>query len=156
MGINATLFGQMGTFIVFVWFTMKFVWPPLQQAMQARQEKIAEGLASAEKGEKALVEAKQERDKALADARAEAQEVLAAANKQASQIVEEAQAKAQAEAERIRANASADNEREIAKARDALRKQVGDLAVLGAARIVKREIDASKHAEVLSDLAEQL
>lgn len=156
MGINATLFGQMITFTVFVWFTMKFVWPPIQKAMSDREARISDGLAAADKGQKALAEAETKREEELAQARAQAQEVLTAANRQASQIVEDAQAKARTEAERIRQNAEDEAQREIDKAREALRKRVGELAVLGAARVVKREIDASKHAEVLDEVAGQL
>mgnify|MGYP002622006140 FL=1 len=156
MSINLTLIAQALAFAGLIWLIATKVWPPLLKAIEERQVKIAEGLAAAEEGRRSLADASSERDKALAQTRAEAQEVLAAANKQASQIVEEARATARAEADRIRAAAQADVESEIGKARDALRKQVGELAVLGAARIVKREIDQAKHAEVLSDLAARL
>lgn len=156
MGINATLIVQMITFGLFVWFTLKFIWPPIEKAMRDREARIADGLAAADKGEKALADAEQTRKRELDKARSEAQDILAAANKQASQLVEQARATAQSEAERIRSAAHAETEQEIAKAREALRKQVGDLAVLGAARIVRREIDAARHADVLSEVAEQL
>lgn len=156
MGVNATLIVQVITFAVFVWFTLKFVWPPIMQAMREREARIADGLAAADKGNKSLEEAEAEKARTLQEARNQAQDILTNANRQASQVVEKAQAKAQSEAERIRSDAHQEAEREIEKAREALRKQVGDLAVLGAARIVKREIDASKHAEVLSEVAAQL
>lgn len=156
MGINATLIVQVITFAVFVWFTLKFVWPPIHQAMSEREARIADGLAAAEKGKQALAAAQETRDKELADVRAQAQEILGAANKQAAQVVEKAQARAREEAERIRAAAHEEGEREIAKAREELRRRVGDLAVLGAARIVKREVDAARHADVLAEVAEQL
>ena len=156
MGVNATLIVRMITFAVFVWFTLKFVWPPIHKAMSEREARIADGLAAADKGQKALAEAQTKRDEELAQARAQAQEILSAANRQASQIVEDAQSKARTEAERIRKSAEEEAEREAEKAREALRKRVGELAVLGAARVVKREIDASKHAEVLDEVAGQL
>lgn len=156
MGVNATLIVQMITFAVFVWFTLKFVWPPIHKAMSDREARIADGLAAADKGEKALAEAEAKREEELAQARAQAQEILTAANRQASQIVEEAQTKARTDAERIRKSAEEEAEREAEKAREALRKRVGELAVLGAARVVKREVDAAKHAEVLDEVASQL
>lgn len=156
MDLNATLIFQSLAFLLFVAFTWKYVWPPILQAMQDREARIADGLAAAEKGNKALQEAEVERERELSKARAQAQDIVSAANRQASQVVEQAQAKAQTEAERIRAAAQEEAEREIAKAREELRRRVGDLAVLGAARIVKREVDAAKHADVLAEVAEQL
>lgn len=156
MNINLTLFAQALAFAGLIWLIATYVWPPLLRAIEERQAKIAEGLAAAEQGRRSLADASAERDRALTQVRSDAQDVLAAANKQASQIIEDARTTARTEAERIRTAASAEVESEIAKARDALRKQVGELAVLGAARIVRREIDAAKHAEVLSDLAARL
>lgn len=112
MGVNATLIVQMITFMVFVWFTLKFVWPPIHKAMSDREARIADGLAAADKGEKALAEAEAKREEELAQARAQAQEILTAANRQASQIVEEAQTKARTDAERIRKSAEEESERE--------------------------------------------
>ncbi len=148
-----SIFGQMIVFGLFVWFTMKFVWPPITKAMEERRTKIADGLAAAEKGARSLQDASAKSEEALKAARGQAQDILAAANKQASQLVEQAKATAQAEAERIVAKAHEETQREIARAREDLRKQVGELAVIGAAKILKREIDAKGHADVLSDLA---
>lgn len=156
MGINATLIVQMITFALFVWFTMKFVWPPITKAMKERQARISSGLAAADKGAKALEEAAASADAEIKSARTQAQDILANASKQASKIVEDAKATAQTEADRIKAAGRDEVERELASAREALRKQVGELAVLGAARILKRELDASAHADVIEALAAKI
>ncbi|MDP3857151.1 MAG: F0F1 ATP synthase subunit B [Stagnimonas sp.] len=148
-----SIVGQMIVFAIFVLFTMKYVWPPIIKAMEERRAKIADGLAAAEKGAQALKAASSKADDELKVARTQAQEILATANKQATQMIEQAKTAATTEAERIKANGAAEVQRELAQAKDALRKQVGELAVLGAAKILKREIDAKAHAEVLGDLA---
>lgn len=148
-----SIVGQMIVFAIFVLFTMKYVWPPIIKAMEERRAKIADGLAAAEKGAQALKAASSKADDELKLARTQAQEILATANKQATQMIEQAKTAATTEAERIKANGAAEVQRELAQAKDALRKQVGELAVLGAAKILKREIDAKAHAEVLGDLA---
>jgi F-type H+-transporting ATPase subunit b len=153
MNLNATLLFQSIAFGLFVWFTMKMVFPPITKAMRDRQARITDGLAAAERGAKALQDASTKSDDALKQARAQAQEILSAANKQGAQMVEQAKGQAQTEAERIKEAAHAEGERELAKAREALRKQVGELAVAGASKILKREIDAKAHADVLQDLA---
>lgn len=153
MNINATLLGQMIAFAIFIWFTMKFVWPPVIKAMDERRKKIADGLAAADRGSKALEEARAEQDKVLRDARQQAQDVLSAASRQAAQLVEQAKATAQTEAERIVAGAREQLLVEANQARETLRKQVGDLAAQGAARILKREVDAKAHADILAELA---
>lgn len=151
-----SLVGQMIVFAIFVWFTMKYVWPPITRALEERRARIAEGLAAAERGAATLKEASAQRDEALKAARQQAQEILAAASKQATQMIEQAKATAQAEGERIVESAKAEVERQVAQAREALRKQVADLAVLGAARILKREVNASAHADILQDLARRI
>ncbi len=156
MNINITLLFQLVAFSIFVVLTMKFVWPPLLKVMEDRRARIADGLASAEKGAKALQDASAKGDEALKAARTQAQDILGSANKQAAQIVEQARTAAQAEGERIKTAAKAEVEREIAHARDALRKQVGELAVAGASRILKREIDAKAHADLINQLAAQI
>ncbi|QHS10394.1 F0F1 ATP synthase subunit B [Sinimarinibacterium sp. NLF-5-8] len=148
-----SIVGQMLVFLLFVWFTMKFVWPPITKALEERRQKIADGLAAAEKGARALQDASTKSDAELAAARVQAQDILANAGKQAAQMVEQAKTTAQQEGERIVAKAHEDVAREIAQAREALRKQVGELAVIGAAKILKREIDAKAHADVLDELA---
>lgn len=153
MNLNATLILQAVAFGLFVWFTMRFVFPPITKAMDDRKSKIADGLAAAEKGAKSLSDAAAKSDEALKQARTQAQEILAAANKQATQMVEAAKTQAKTEADRIAASARDEVAREVTKARDTLRKQVGALAVDGASKILKREIDASAHADVLNELA---
>ena len=156
MEINLTLFAQAAVFALFIWFTAKFVWPPLMRAVDERQKTIADGLAAAEKGQKSLQEASSKSEDQIKAARVQAQDILAAASKQAGQVVEQAKGTAQTEAERIKASARDDVSREISKAREALRKQVGELAVTGAAQILKREINAQAHADVLKDLAAKI
>lgn len=153
MNINLTLIAQAAVFFSFILFTAKFVWPPLMKAMTDRQNRIADGLAAAEKGAKSLADASVRSDEALKQARLQAQEILAGANKQATQLVDAAKVQAKTEADRIVAAAQEEVAREVAKARETLRKQVGELAVLGAAKILKREVNAQAHADVLSDLA---
>lgn len=156
MSINVTLIFQSIAFAIFVILTMKWVWPPLMKAMDERRQRIADGLAAAERGAKALQDASAKSDEAIKAARVQAQDILSAANKQATQIVEQARVTAQSEGERIKTAARAEVDRELTQARDALRKQVGDLAVQGAARILKREIDAKAHADVIDQLAAQI
>jgi F-type H+-transporting ATPase subunit b len=156
MNFTLTLIAQALVFALFIWFTKKFVWTYLMQKVDERQKAIADGLAAAEKGNRALEEASARRDEELKAARAQAQEILANANKQGAQALDVARAQAQAEAERIVAAARGDVDRQIAHAREDLRRKVGDLAVLGAAQILKREVDARAHADVLKDLAARI
>ena len=156
MDINVTLIFQSVAFIIFAVLTMKFIWPPIMKAMDDRRAKIADGLAAADKGAKALQEASAKGDEALKDARRQAQDILSSASKQASQIVEQARTQAQTEGDRIKTSAKAEVDREISQAREVLRKQVGELAVAGAAQILKREVDAKAHADVLSALAAKI
>lgn len=153
MDINLTLFAQAAVFAIFIWFTAKFVWPPLMKAVEDRQAKIADGLAAAEKGARSLQDASAKSDEALKQARTQAQEILAAANKQAAQMVEQSKATAKTEGERIVNAAREEVQREVNQAKEQLRKQVGELAVIGAAKILKREIDAKAHADVINELA---
>lgn len=153
MDINLTLFAQAAVFAIFIWFTARFVWPPLMKAVEDRQAKIADGLAAAEKGARSLQDASAKSDEALKQARTQAQEILAAANKQATQMIEQSKTTAKTEGDRIINAAREEVQREINQAKEQLRKQVGELAVIGAAKILKREIDAKAHADVLNDLA---
>lgn len=148
-----SIVGQMIVFFIFVWFTMKFVWPPITKALEERRAKIADGLAAAERGAASLKEASAKSDEALKAARTQAQDIVAGANKQATQMIEAAKAAAQAEADKIIEHAKGEVDRQVAQAKDALRKQVADLAVLGAARILKREVNPQAHADILQDLA---
>ena len=156
MNFNATLIFQSVAFLIFVLITWRFVWPPILKAMNDRQARIADGLAAAEKGNRALQDATAQSEEALRAARAQAQDIIGAAGKQASQLLDQAKQQAEVEKGRIVASGRAEAEREIAQAKDALRKQVGELAVAGASTILKREIDAKAHAELLDQLAAQV
>jgi F-type H+-transporting ATPase subunit b len=156
MNINFTLIAQAAVFVVFILFTARFVWPPLMRAVGERQKTIADGLAAAERGAKSLQDASVKSDEALKSARNQAQEILGNASRQAAQMVDQAKGQAQTEAERIKTAARAEAEREIAAAKETLRKQVGELAVVGAAKILRREIDAKAHADVLKELAAKI
>ncbi len=156
MDINVTLIGQMIAFALFVWFTMKYVWPPITDAMQDRQQKIADGLAAAEKGARELQDAANRSEEELKKAREEAREIISGANRQANQILEEARASAQTEAARIKSQAEAEIDQGVAAARDALRKELAVLAVSGAEQILKREIDAKAHSDIIDRLSAQI
>jgi F-type H+-transporting ATPase subunit b len=156
VNLNATLFAQMVVFLILAWFTMKFVWPPLVNALDARAKKIADGLAAAEKGKLELEVAHKRVDEELAQARNEGQHRVAEAEKRALAVAEEIKANAQAEGARIIAQAKADAEQQVVKAREALRGEVASLAVKGAEQILKREIDQAAHAQLLNQLKAEL
>ncbi|PHV09102.1 F0F1 ATP synthase subunit B [Rugamonas rubra] len=156
MDINMSLIGQMITFAVLVWVSMKFVFPSLNAALDERAKRIADGLAAADQGQAAMVVAEKRAAEALSGAREEASQRVADAEKRAQLVAEEIKANAQAEADRIIAQAKADADQQVAKAREALRAQVADLAVKGAEQILKREVSAAAHADLLSRLAVEL
>ncbi len=156
MSINATLIGQLVSFFIFVWFCMKFVWPPLIQAIEARQKRIADGLADAERATKDLDLAKNKAKDQLRDAKQQAAELIDQANRRRSQIIEEAQIEARAEREKILAQGQAELEAAANRAREELRSQVAALALAGAEQILKRSVDAKAHAEILDKLASEL
>lgn len=156
MDINATIFGQAITFAIFIWFTLKFVWPPITQALDQRAQAIADGLAAAERGKADLAKAELRSADALAEARQKGTEIIAQSEKRRAEIIEEAKAEAVAAAEKIRLAAQAEVEQELYRAREALRAQVAALAVSGAERILRKEIDASRHAELLSAISAEL
>lgn len=156
MNINLTLIGQMIVFVIFVWFTKKFVWTPVINALVDRKAKIAEGLAAAEKGHRAQEEGQREALAIIEAAKSQAQEILGKAERRGVEIVDEAKADARVEGERILAAARAEVENEVNKAKEVLRGQVSELAVAGARQILKREIDAGAHAELLDELAARL
>ncbi len=156
MNINATLLAQALWFAFFIWITMKFIWPPLQRAMQDRQKEIADGLAAAEKGRQELEMAGKRVAEELQKARDQASEILTQAEKRAGELVEEAKDTARAEGERIVSAAKAEIDQEVNRAREQLRAQVAMLAVTGAEKILKREIDASAHAQLLQGLEAEL
>ncbi len=156
MNINLTLIGQSITFIFFVMFVMKFVWPPLVSALEERKKTIADGLAAAEKGKHDGELAKQRVLDTLKDAKAQAQDIINLAEKRASEIVEESKENAKVEGERILAAANAELEQEVNRAREQLRGQVVSLAVSGASKVLKREIDEKANDDLLKDLVAQL
>lgn len=156
MNINLTLIGQSITFIFFVMFVMKFVWPPLVAALDERKKTIADGLAAAEKGKHDGELAKQRVLDTLKDAKVQAQDIINLAEKRASEIVEESKDNARVEGERIIAAANAELEQEVNRAREQLRGQVVSLAVSGASKVLKREIDEKANDDLLKDLVAQL
>lgn len=156
MNINMTFFGQMITFAILIWFTMKFIWPPLNKAIEERQQKIAEGLAAAEQSQKNLAQAQQSVDAELRAARTKANEIIEQAHQRANQIIDQAKNDAVGEANRQKAAAEAEIAAASNRAREELRKQVSTLAVTGAEKLLKREIDANAHKALLDELAAQL
>ena len=156
MNINLTILGQSLAFIVFVWFCLKFIWPPLIGALRDRQRQIAEGLSRASAAETALAAAQATAGKMHDEAKAEAQTLLDQANRRANQIVEQAKQRAAEEGEQIKVAARADIDLEINRAREGLRAEVASLAVLGAERIVQGSVDAKQHKKMLSELSAKL
>ena len=156
MNINLTLVMQAVAFAAFIWFTAKFVWPPLMRAIENRQRTIADGLAAGEQGRQALASAQSRVGDLLAEAKAKAAEIVATGEKFRAETVELAKNEAKAEAERIVAAARAEVEQEVARAKEQLRNQVAGLAVLGAERILQREVDARAHAQLLSELQREI
>ena len=156
MNINATIIGQSIAFAVFVWFCMKYVWPPIMQVLNDRKKQIADGLAAAARGEEELETAQQKVAEQLQEAREQAQGIIDLANKRAGQIVDEAKEDARQEAERIKAAAQADIEQDLNRAREALRAQVATLAVAGAERILGENLDESANSRLVDDLVAEL
>lgn len=156
MNITATLIGQSIAFFLFVWFCMKFVWPPIMRALDERKKIIADGLAAAERGKREQALAEKKALETLKQARHEAAEVIALAEKRAAEIGDEAKNQAKAEAERIVTAAKADIDQEVNRAKESLRAAVAELAVAGAARILEKEVDAKVHARLLDGVAKQL
>jgi F-type H+-transporting ATPase subunit b len=156
MNLNFTLVAQALAFILFIVFTVKFVWPPLLRAIETRQRTIADGLAEAERGRSSLADAQKQTDVILRDARARAQEIVAAAEKMASQRVEESKSQAKTEGERLLSAAKSQIDQEVQSAKHVLREQVATLAVSGAEKILRREVDAKAHADMLNQLKAQL
>jgi len=156
MNINYTLFGQMITFAVFVLFCMKYVWPPIMNALQERQKKIADGLAAAERGEHEQELAEKRAAERLHEAKEQAGEIIANAQKRASEIVDEAKTDARTEGERLVAAAQSEIEQEVNRAKETLRKQVASIAVAGASKVLEREIDESAHGDILDKLVAEI
>lgn len=156
MSINATLIGQMITFALLVWFTMKYVWPPLMQALEERKKKIADGLASAEKGKHEMELAEKRATALLREAKDQAADIVNLAQKRANEMVEESKQSAKEEGERIVAAAKAEIERELQQAKEGLRQQVAVLAISAAEQILQKEVDQKKHREIIDNLGKQL
>ena len=156
MTINATIIGQLLGFLVLVWFTWKFIWPPLLGAIEERQKKIAAGLAAADRGQKDLEDAKAKAGDAMREARERAVQLVDQAQKRGNELIDEAKQTAIAEGERLVSAARAEVSTEAARARDALRRDVAKLAVAGAGRLLGREVDAKAHADLLDQLAAEL
>lgn len=156
MNLNATLFFQMIVFFVLAWFTMKFIWPPLTRAMDDRRQKIADGLAAAEKGKADLAQAQARINLIEANAKNDNHARMVEAEKQAASIIEQARREAESEKARILAQAQQDAAQEVQRARESLRADVAVLAIKGAQQILQREVDATAHAELLDQLKAQL
>lgn len=156
MNLNLTLVAQAVTFAAFIWFTVKFIWPYMLKAIETRQKTIADGLAAAEEGRRSLETSSRQAQDAVAQARGRAAEILAQAEKRASQLVDEARNAAKEEGNREKAAAKAEIEQEVTRAREQLRDQVASLAVAGAERILRREVDAKAHADLLESIKRQL
>lgn len=156
MNINLTLIGQIIAFAVFVWFCLKFVWPPLISAMQERQKKIADGLDAANRAERDLKLAQEKATSQMREAKEQAAQIIEQANKRATQIIDEAKDAARQEGDRLKAAAQAEIDQEVNRAKENLRTQVSALAVAGASKILETSIDVEKHNELLNKLAEEL
>ena len=156
MNMNATLLGQAIAFSLFVWFCMKYVWPPIMEAIEERQKKIADGLVAAERAAKDLNLAQANASEQMKEAKRTATEVIDQANKRKAQIIDEAREEAQAERQKILAQAEAEIEAERTRARDDLRKQVATLAIAGAEKILERTIDKDVHDDLLNNITAKL
>ena len=156
MNLNLTMFSQAVAFAIFIAFTVKFIWPPLMKAIEQRQRQIAEGLAAAERGKQDLELAAKRAAEELQRARAQAGEIISQAEKRGAAVIEGAKDAAKVEAGRIVTGAKAEIEQEVFRAKEALRTQVAILAVAGAEKILKREVDAKAHGQLLSGLEAEL
>lgn len=156
MDLNATFLGQGLAFAILIWFTWKFVWPPLMRAIETRQQKIADGLAAADRAKAELADADQRVEQEIKAARVKAAEILDRAHQQANQIVDKAKTDAIAEGNRQKAAAESEIASMLQSAREDLRTQLGGLAIQGAERIVKREIDAAAHKALIEELAGEI
>ncbi len=156
MNMNMTLVGQLITFGLFVWFCMKYVWPPIIGALEARREKIAQGLAAAEEAEVSLAQAQAQSDDLTKEARQKSMGIIAEAEARAKAMIEAAREEAKVEGERQIATAKAEIEQESQRTREELRTRLGSLVLRGAGKIVGEEIDDKKHAQLIDELAKQI
>ncbi|PSJ41181.1 F0F1 ATP synthase subunit B [Zobellella endophytica] len=156
MNMNATILGQTIAFILFVWFCMKFVWPPIMAAIENRQKEIAEGLSSAERAKKDLALAQNNATEQLKEAKLQSAQIVEQANKRKAQIIEDATREAQAEREKILAQAQAEIDAERNRVKEELRKQVAALALVGAEKILERQIDAAANSDIVEKVVAEL
>jgi len=156
VNLNATLFAQIVVFFILAWFTMKFVWPPIMKALDERATKIADGLAAAERGKQSLDLAAKRSAETVREGKEKVAEVLANADQRALQIIEAAKAQAKLEADKIFAAANAEIEQEAARVKESLRERVAELAVAGAEKILRREVDVKVHADMLASIKQDL
>ena len=156
MNFNFTLVGQLLAFILFVWFCMKYVWPPMLKILEEREKEIAYGLNAASEGRRELEEANARKEEILGEAKKEAADLVGQANQRANQLVEDAKTSAQEEAEKIKVSAQNDIEQSAKRAREELRSEVAALAVAGAEKILNSEIDEKKNSELIDELTKEL
>ena len=156
MNLNATLFAQLVVFLILAWFTMKVVWPPIMKALDERATKIADGLAAAERGRQSLDLAAKHSAETVREGKDKVNELIAQAEKRALQIIEEAKGQANHERERILASAQIEAEQEAARVKELLRERVAELAIAGAEKILRREVDVRAHADMLSAIKQDL
>lgn len=156
MNLNLTLIAQVVSFSAFIWFTVKFVWPHMLRAIETRQKTIADGLAAAEQGRKSLETSTKQADEEIKRARERAAEIISQAEKRDAQMIEQARLAAKAEGDREKAAAKAEIEQQVTRAREQLRDRVASLAVAGAEKILRREVDAKAHGELLDSIKRQL
>ncbi len=156
MNINMTMLGQALAFAFFVWFCMRYVWPPIIAALRERQATIAEGLDAAERGQRSLEDAGQKVQELTQEAKRQAAAILEQANRRADQVVEEAKEQARTEGERLKAAARAEVEQEASRARESLRREVGALALAGAEKVLGRVVDRNAHQDLVAELAKEL
>ena len=156
MNMNLTILGQLIAFAIFVWFCMKYVWPPLTSAMQEREKKIADGLDAANRAARDLEVAQEKAAEELRESKEKAAEIIEQANKRANQIIDEAKEDAREAGERLLAAAQAEVEQEANRAKEELRKQVSVLAIAGAGKILGKSVDAAAHDELLTQLTDEL
>jgi F-type H+-transporting ATPase subunit b len=156
MDINITLIGQMITFAVFVWFTMKFVWPPLMKVMEARRNTIAEGLAAAQRGHDELALAQHQSKQQLVEAKAQAASIVEKANQRANSVIEESKSKARVEGDRLLKIAQGEVEQSYNTARETLMQEVSQIAVLGAEKILQREVTPDNSDWLIDELAKEI
>jgi F-type H+-transporting ATPase subunit b len=156
MNINATLIGQAIAFLIFIGFCMKYVWPPIIQALDERKKKIADGLAAAERGKHEQELAEKRAQQVIHEAKDQANEIITQAQRRGNEIVDESKDNARTEGERILVSAQAEIKQEANRAKDELRSQVGSIAIAGAAKILSREIDDKAHTDLLEELVSRI